>query len=217
VKHAPRLPPAAHVTIHLGIGNAPQALHAPSISPPFAVMLGRMTRTESYKGHHEVIAAWPLVVRQLPDAQLWIAGDGDLRPDLERQALECGLGQAVRFLGPVSDQEKERLLARARCLIMPSRGEGFGLVYIEAMRQGRPCLVSTVDAGREVVNPPEAGLAADLDSPDDLARASCRLLGSGAEWDTWSLRARQRYEREFTALAFQNRLRVALLPMLSFC
>src|SRR6185369_351165 len=86
------------------------------------------------------------------------------------------------------------------------RSEGFGLVYLEAMRAGRPCLVSTLDAGREVVNPPEAGLAADPADRQALAAALCRLITPGAEWDRWSEQARLRYEGQFTARHFQERL-----------
>jgi phosphatidylinositol alpha-1,6-mannosyltransferase len=111
----------------------------------------------------------------------------------------------------VPDAEKERLLRRARCLALPSRGEGFGLVYLEAMRLGRPCLVSSLDAGREVVNPPEAGLAADPRRPAELAAAVARLLAaSDPEWRAWSAQARARYERGFTAAHFQERLVEAL-------
>jgi glycosyltransferase involved in cell wall biosynthesis len=93
---------------------------------------------------------------------------------------------------------------------MPSRGEGFGLVYLEAMRLGRPCLVSTHDAGQEVVRPPEAGLAADVDNPRELANALCRLLEDGPEWQAWSEQARKRYLSAFTARHFQARLLQAL-------
>jgi glycosyltransferase involved in cell wall biosynthesis len=93
---------------------------------------------------------------------------------------------------------------------MPSRGEGFGLVYLEAMRVGRPCLVSTLDAGREVVNPPEAGLEVDPDKHVEMSEAICRLLADGPEWQRWSQQARRRYEENFTAKHFQARLLSAL-------
>ena len=104
------------------------------------------------------------------------------------------------------EDAKEEALVRSRCLLMPSRAEGFGLVYLEAMRLARPCLVSTRDAGREVVNPPEAGLAADPADSQQLADAISRLLTRGSEWDRWSLLARQRYEDRFTAERFEQRL-----------
>jgi phosphatidylinositol alpha-1,6-mannosyltransferase len=110
----------------------------------------------------------------------------------------------------VSEEEKQGMLAKSRCLALPSRGEGFGLVYLEAMRMGRPCLVSTLDAGREVVNPPEAGLAVDLDREESLVEAICELLRPGPRWDNWSANARGRYEAAFTAEHFQERLISAL-------
>jgi phosphatidylinositol alpha-1,6-mannosyltransferase len=157
-----------------------------------------------------MIEAWPLVIEQVPDAQLCIAGDGNLRGDLEQLTRTHGLNGHVRFLGQIADNEKEKIIGRCRCLALPSRGEGFGLVYLEAMRMGRPCLVSNQDAGREVVNPPEAGLAADPGNPRQLAEAVVRLLAPGPEWSKWSEQARRRYESRFTAEHFRKRLNAAL-------
>src|SRR5262249_15222475 len=134
----------------------------------------------------------------------------DLKPDLEEMARCSGAAGSIRFFGQVSDEEKTGLLRRSRCLALPSRAEGFGLVYLEAMRQGRPCLVSTVDAGREVVNPPEAGLEADPGDVRAIATAMARLLSDGEEWDRWSANARRRYEQNYTGKAFQDRLIAAL-------
>jgi phosphatidylinositol alpha-1,6-mannosyltransferase len=208
----PRLAGAARRTVPLGLGE-PLAGATPLPDPaPAALMIGRLSRGEDYKGHRELFAAWPAVRARVPGAELWVAGDGDLRPELETLARGLGPdGGGVRFWGAVPDAEKERLLRRARCLALPSRGEGFGLVYLEAMRLGRPCLVSSLDAGREVVNPPEAGLAADPRRPAELAAAVARLLAaSDPEWRAWSAQARARYERGFTAAHFQERLVEAL-------
>jgi phosphatidylinositol alpha-1,6-mannosyltransferase len=205
----PSIASRPHQIVNLGIGDA---LHAPPPAPsepPAALVLGRLARGEDYKGHRELIAAWPGVRERIPGAELWIAGDGDLRADLERAAQEQG-ASGIHFLGQVSDERKHDLLARCRCLAMPSRGEGFGLVYLEAMRLGRPCLVSTHDAGREVVAPPEAGLAADPGDQHALVSAICRLLAPGPEWERWSGGARRRYEERFTARHFQERLAAAL-------
>jgi glycosyltransferase involved in cell wall biosynthesis len=93
---------------------------------------------------------------------------------------------------------------------MPSQGEGFGLVYLEAMRLGRPCLVSTCDAGREVVAPPTAGLAVDAKDEAALVEATMSLLSFCDHRPEWSDAARQRYETQFTATHFQERLLSAL-------
>jgi phosphatidyl-myo-inositol dimannoside synthase len=206
----PRYRNRPHRTIAHGVG-VPLGGAVPAIDDlPIALMISRLSQTEDYKGHREVIDAWPSVLQRLPGAQLWIAGDGCLRPGLERLVREMGLKDAIRFWGLVSDVEKQQLLARCHCLAMPSRGEGFGLVYLEAMRLGRPCLTSTMDAGREVVNPPEAGLAVDPDNRDQIVDALCRLLSPGEEWREWSSRARYRYESIFTMRHFEQRLLTSL-------
>jgi phosphatidylinositol alpha-1,6-mannosyltransferase len=173
-------------------------------------MVGRLARDEDYKGHREVLTAWPVVRRFIPDAELWVVGDGDLRPELEKIAAWPPTSGGVRFWGAVSEEKKFELIARSRCLVLPSRGEGFGLVYLEAMRSARPCLVSTVDAGREVVQPPECGLAVLPSDTAELASAMKRMLCPGPEWSRWSQSARQRYESYFTAAHFQTRLLRAL-------
>lgn len=210
IEHNPEFADADHHTVQLGWGSGLNQATPGPFDPPAALMIGRLRRTENYKGHREMIAAWPLVLRAIPQARLWIAGDGDLRPDLEDLARDTGIAGQVRFYGHISEPEKERLIERCRCLALPSAGEGFGLVYLEAMRIGRPCLVSTLDAGREVVHPPEAGLAANPADPKALAAAVCRLLSPGPEWEQWSQRSRRRYGAHFTARHFQQRLMAAL-------
>ena len=199
-----------HRVIHLGCGELGTPAEPAPDPLPSALILGRMMRGEDYKGHRELIAAWPRVLKRIPNAQLWIAGGGDLERQLHQAVQSSGLSKSIHFWGCLSEEQKQQLLRRCRCLVMPSRGEGFGLVYLEAMRLGRPCLVSNCDAGREVVNPPEAGLAVDPSELCSLADAVCRLLAGGPEWNEWSQAARRRYERGFTAEHFQRRLIAAL-------
>ena len=181
----------------------------PPSKVPSVLMVSRLDRGEDYKGHRQMIQAWPRVLERTPEARLCIVGEGNLRHNLEELTHHTAT-HSIAFRGRVSDDEKEQLLAQCRCLAMPSRGEGFGLVYLEAMRVGRPCLVSTVDAGREVVDPPGAGLAVDPDDPCELADAVTRLLARGPEWEEWSAGARSRYEALFTAEHFHRRLLSAL-------
>jgi len=200
----------SHHIVHLGIDSVCAEEDAPPGEVPAILMLSRLSRSEDYKGHREMITAWPQVLEQIPHAELWIAGQGDLQADLEAMVRTFGLTRCVRFFDWVTDEQKADLFRRCWGFALPSRGEGFGLVYLEAMRVGRPCLVSTLDAGSEVVNPPEAGLSADPRDSRALADAVCRLLTPGQEWKDWSVRARHRYERYFTAKHFQQRLLEAL-------
>jgi len=206
----PYLARKPHQTVYLGVDSPVRSPTAKVAHPPAALILSRLARAEDYKGHRELIATWPLLLQRVPDAQLWIAGDGDLRLELEQLVQAQGLQKQIHFFGRVSEEHKQDLLARCRCLAMPSRGEGFGLVYLEAMRLGRPCLVSDCDAGREVINPPEAGLAVAPGNRLAMAEALIRLLTPGEEWEQWSEHARRRYESQFTAWHFQERLTKAL-------
>jgi len=212
VEMNPEFAACAHRTVLLGIGAPLDGETPPPRTPPVALMVSRLARHENYKGHREMLDAWPLVQQRVPAAELWIAGDGDLRAQLEQIAAERGLGAAVRFLGQVSEQDKQCLIAHSRCMALPSRAEGFGLVYAEAMRLGRPCLVSTLDAAREVVDPPRHGLAVDPTDRESLAAAVGRLLSDSPEWQDWSRLARKRYEQHFTAHHMQQRFLLALAP-----
>jgi phosphatidylinositol alpha-1,6-mannosyltransferase len=210
VQSNPMFAAVPHLTVHLGTDSSLRATTPSPSNLPVVLMVGRLAAGEDYKGHRQMIEAWPRVLERIPEAELWIVGTGDLRASLEEVARRCVPNRSVRFWGEISDQEKEQMLSQCRCLAMPSRGEGFGLVYLEAMRVGRPCLVSNVDAGREVINPPEAGLAVSPDDPGEIVDAIHRMTTTGAEWKQWSDRARSRYENCFTGEHFQRRLVTAV-------
>ena len=210
LSYQPQLAHKQHCLVWLGVGKRYEGDSPPTDMIPTVLMLGRLARGEDYKGHRQIIAAWPRILERIPGAHLWIAGDGDLRPDLVALAERCGVTNSVQFWGWVTEEKKQELLQRSRCLAMPSRGEGFGMVYLEAMRIGRPCLISPFDAAKEVVDPPVAGLAVDPDQPEPLVDALVRLMTDGPEWQRMSRDARARYEKEFTEEKFQSRVVDAL-------
>jgi phosphatidyl-myo-inositol dimannoside synthase len=207
--HIPELAGKPAHLVHLGLGEPLQGNPLPPDEIPAAIMISRLDAAERYKGHEEVIAAWPLIRARVPGAQLWIVGTGTLAPALEDAVARAGMHDAVRFFGRLGEAEKQALLQRARCMLMPSTSEGFGLVYLEAMRLGRPCLAG-MDGSREVINPPEAGYAVTHRTPQEIADAVVRLLTLNDEWHTHSAAARARYEREFTAAHFRERIVNAL-------
>ncbi len=216
LKYLPEVSQIPHTTTALGFGEP--AVDEQSSEPGQStslLIIARMSKAEDYKGHREVIAAWPQVLKSIPDARLDIVGEGDLRPDLEQMVSERELTKNVKFHGRVDEQTKANLLRRCTAFAMPSRGEGFGIVYLEAMRYGRPCLVSDCDAGREVVNPPEAGLQVDVRDNQAVAAAIVRLLADGDDRQTWSRAARNRYMQNFTVSAYQSRLYHAIDGVLS--
>jgi phosphatidylinositol alpha-1,6-mannosyltransferase len=155
-----------------------------SLSQPlgkrFALIVSRLAAAERYKGHDQLIAIMPSIIEKTPDAQLVIVGAGDDFERLKCLARESGAGNAILFTGFAPPELLASLYSRCRLFAMPSRGEGFGLVYLEAMRFAKPCIASTIDAGREVVADGETGLLVDPDNREELRVAVERLLRDDA-------------------------------------
>ena len=177
------------------------------VDPAASVLIaGRLSAAERYKGHDELLEAWPAVRSRVPRAQLVVSGSGDDLARLRAKAAELGVGDAVLFGGWVSDATLAALFSRVAAYAMPSRGEGFGLVYLEAMRAGLPCIGSTDDAAGDVIVAGETGLLVQQRDREALTRALVTLLTEEPLRRRLGEAGRQRYELEFTFASFERRL-----------
>ena len=172
----------------------------------FLLIVGRMAATERYKGHDQILEALPRVLELCPNARLVVAGEGDDRRRLEEKANYLGIGAAVHFAGYTSEATLAELYRRCAVFVMPSRGEGFGLVYLEAMRAARPVVAARGSAAEEIVVDGVTGLLVDPDDRERLARTLARLLrdAGGARRMGWA--GRERWERELGLDRFRERL-----------
>ena len=112
---------------------------------------GRLAGSERYKGFDAVLDALPAIVERRPDVSYVIAGDGSDRGRLEDKARDMGIAEHVVFTGMVPEAEKADHYRLADVYVMPSRGEGFGFVLLEAMACGIPSIGSTRDGTREAM------------------------------------------------------------------
>lgn len=179
----------------VGAGADPARVHivAPAVDPPDEVDAqqdaGRPTvltiarLRDRYKGHETLLRALPLIRARVPDVELVVVGDGPLKPGLERAAAAQGIEDAVRFLGKVSDAERDAWLRRAHVFAMPSRlpggrfaGEGFGIVYLEAAAHGLPVVAGHVGGALDAVVHDETGLLVDPTDHVALAEGIADLL-----------------------------------------
>ena len=174
-------------------------------SGTYALIVGRMSASERYKGHDPLIEVWPAVRRAVPDAQLVIAGGGDDQQRLMAKAAGLGLEHAVRFEGVVSDERLAELYRGAALFVMPSPNEGFGLVYIEAMSAGTPCIVAT-GAAEEIVEHERTGVVVTPGDADALTHAIVRLMTRPAERDRMGEAAAHVARQRFSTAAFAGRL-----------
>jgi glycosyltransferase involved in cell wall biosynthesis len=130
--------------------------------------VGRLDAREQSKGFDEVLDVLP----QLPDDVVYmIAGGGDDFPRLQQKALALGVGKRVIFTGLFAEDEKRDLYNLADVYVMPSRGEGFGFVFLEAMACGIPVIASKTDGGREALLDGKLGLLVDPSNRDEIRDA----------------------------------------------
>ena len=152
---------------------------------PTLLYLGRLKR---YKRPELLLD----VVEAIPGVVLDVAGDGDHRPFLEAEVRRRRLGDRVRLLGHVSDEEKLRLLQRAWVHVTPSSNEGWGLTVVEAGACGTPTVASASGGLRESVVDGRTGILAD-DVPS-LIEATRRLVADDELRREMSVAARERAE-----------------------
>ena len=177
-----------------------------ALRPPSVLMVGRMLAAECYKGHDQMLEAWATVRRVVAGARLIVVGGGDDVPRLKQKASDLGLGEAVTFTGFVTKAERAALYRESALFAMPSRGEGFGLVYLEAMASGLPCLASRQDAGQEVVRDGVTGYAVDQDDVSGLARRVIELLTNPARREAMGRAGRHLVETDHSYVRFNARL-----------
>jgi phosphatidylinositol alpha-1,6-mannosyltransferase len=180
---------------------APQGL-----GPHVVLVVGRMLQSERYKGHDQLIEAWPRVIAAVPDAQLVIAGQGDDVPRLTEKAARSSVGRSITFVGFVSPEAREALYEQAALFALPSRGEGFGLVYLEAMSHRRACVGSVHDAARDVIVDNCTGRLVDQDHVEELASTLIDLLHDERRRREMGEAGYRRLHDQFTWDRFQARI-----------
>jgi glycosyltransferase involved in cell wall biosynthesis len=132
--------------------------------------LARLDAAERMKGVDEVLEVLPRLLRRAPRLTYLVMGDGSDKSRLEEKARAIGVANSVVFTGAIDEREKVEHYRLVDAFVMPSRGEGFGFVFLEALACGIPVVASAVDGGREAVRDGELGVLVDPRSPDDIVR-----------------------------------------------
>lgn len=170
----------------------------------FALIVGRMSSRERYKGHDLLVDIWPDVRAAVPAAELVVVGTGD---DLAR--LRAKAGDGIHFVGGLSGPDLARVYQQAAFFAMPSSGEGFGLVYLEAMRAGKACLAAP-GAAEEILSDGETGLIVDPEDRAGMTAAVVRLFREHAWREGLGAAGRRTVSERFTQAQMTERLRTRL-------
>ena len=202
--------PAGLEPVHCDGGSAQPTEGIDRVGSLCVMILGRLQANERYKGHDELLECWPQVVARVPTAQLAVVGLGDDRSRLREKARALGIASHVLFCGFLPAPALSGLWERVAVFAMPSAREGFGLVYLEAMRAGRPCVGSISDAAGDIIVDHETGLLVDRANRTALAEALVTLLTNVSMRKALGEAGRRRFLAEFTAERFAARLRGAI-------
>jgi glycosyltransferase involved in cell wall biosynthesis len=155
--------------VHYGISSKDgTTLYAGS--EPRLLCIGRLI---PIKGHLVLLRALAQARARVPGLVLDVAGRGPLEPALKAYARELGVEDAVRFLGFVS--QVERAIEESAIVVVPSLGEGFGMVALETMERARPVIASSVGGLPEIVAHGETGLVVPAGDAEALAQAMVEL------------------------------------------
>jgi glycosyltransferase involved in cell wall biosynthesis len=159
--------------VHCGLDHERYRATAPKDARPTVAFLGRLRK---YKGVDFLLEAFALLRKQVPDAQLWIVGDGPHKAALERRAKALGLGDAATFFGFVPAAEKVARLSAAHVAVCPSPKEGWGLTVVEANACGTAVVASRSPGLVDSVKDGETGLLVPHGDVGALAGALERVL-----------------------------------------
>jgi phosphatidylinositol alpha-1,6-mannosyltransferase len=138
--------------------------------------VSRLASSERYKGHDRVIESMPLVLQRHPETIYLIVGDGDDRARLAALASDLAVADKVMFTGRVAREELPDYYRLADLLVMPSKGEGFGIVFLEAMACALDVIGGNQDGSMDPLGDGAFGLTVDPDDVDGLASAICAAL-----------------------------------------
>ena len=138
--------------------------------------LGRMSADEQYKGFDQVLDVLPSLIEKLPNIVYMAVGDGDDYDRLKQKSRDLGVENNVIFTGYINEKDKADVFRLADTYVMPSNGEGFGFVVLEALACGIPVIASNTDGTKEAVRSGLLGMVVDPFDPQELENAILESL-----------------------------------------
>lgn len=169
--------------------------------------VARLDTRDGYKGHDLVIDQVAALARDGVRIRYLVAGVGDDRPRLERLAQESGVAEQVCFLGMVPREDLPGLYRAADLFALPSKGEGFGIVFVEAVASGTPAIGLAVGGAPDALADGEIGRCVTENEFPDAFRAL--VQGRSEKSRAEDLRRASLAHKRFGFDAFERR--VALL------
>jgi phosphatidylinositol alpha-1,6-mannosyltransferase len=168
--------------------------------------VGRWAPAERYKGADTLITALSRVLKTAPDASFVLVGEGDDRPRLEQLARDLRVSEHAHFLYGLTPEQLFACYASCDVFALPSRGEGFGLVFLEAMAHAKPVIGGAHGGIPDIVEDGVTGLLVPHGDVESLAQALESLLANPSRAREMGARGRDRLAKTFSFAQFQLHL-----------
>ena len=193
----------------LRMASAPGSLLVPPAFPQHGrviLAVGRWATSERYKGADELIRAVQQLRATIPGLHLVAVGGGDDLPRLQKLAADLGVADGVHFLAGLTREQIAACYSRADVFALPSTGEGFGLVFLEAMAFAKPVVGAACGGTTDVVEDGVNGLLVPPRDTQGLVQALGRLLGDGALCAELGRRGAESVQQKYAFAVFQAEL-----------
>jgi glycosyltransferase involved in cell wall biosynthesis len=153
-------------------------LHRYGIKPnqPIILTVARLDMSEQYKGYDKILEALPKIRHQIPNIHYIVVGKGSDRPRIEKLIEQLNLQDCVTLTGFILDEELCDYYNLCDVFAMPSKGEGFGIVYLEALACGKPTLGGNQDGALDALCHGELGALVNPDDVDAIAQTLIQIL-----------------------------------------
>ncbi|BAZ47933.1 glycosyltransferase [Nostoc sp. NIES-4103] len=143
---------------------------------PIILTVARLSQSEQYKGYDKILTALPQIRQAIPDVHYILVGKGDDRPRVEDLIAKFQLQDCVTLAGYVPDAELNSHYNLCDLFAMPSKGEGFGIVYLEALACGKPTLGGNKDGALDALCQGKLGALVDPDDTEAIAQTIIQIL-----------------------------------------
>jgi glycosyltransferase involved in cell wall biosynthesis len=147
---------------------------------PVVLTVCRLASAERYKGYDQLLQVLPRIRERIPDIRYVIVGKGPDRARLQKLIHERGLVDAITLAGFVPDFELPDYYRLCDVFAMPSKGEGFGIVFLEALASGKPVIAGNQDGSTDAVLDGSLGALVNPDNLDEIERAVLSSLSRAA-------------------------------------
>jgi phosphatidylinositol alpha-1,6-mannosyltransferase len=197
----------------LRMSEDPSGLSLPAGFPAGRVILtvGRWAASERYKGADDLIRAMPQLLPSFPGLHLVAVGSGDDVPRLRAIAAELRVAESVHFFKGISRDQLAACYAHSEIFALPSTGEGFGIVFIEAMAFGQPVLGAAAGGVTDIVEDGVNGILIPPNEPSALPRSLDRLLSDSSLRSALGHRGAETVREKYRFPALENNLERILL------